>query len=298
MDHSWDERDVITKLTRQLGPKYLGDDAAVLNPDKDPIAVCADALVQDVHFDLKWSSLTQIGAKALVVNLSDLAASGAVPWVFLSTISCPPTLAIDEIFGGLRKAADNYDITLVGGDVTASATLVISVTALGSCRWGRLSRRGAKPGDTLMCTGPLGASAHGLALLSSGCPPDLTDPFIRAHLEPSPRLKEGVAALRAGASAALDISDGLALDLHRLADASNVGFELHNLPRFMNATDQEVLAGGEDFELVFTTPDPEGLTRVFCDQGLTPPLAIGTILEDPMQRRLGNQTLAPLGYLH
>ncbi len=298
MGHNWNEKDVIERLARQLGDDYVGDDAAVLDANSDPIALCADALVQNVHFDLRWWTLAQVGAKALVVNLSDLAATGAIPYVFTCTISCPKSLDIQEVLDGLTDTATRYGITLVGGDITASDTLVISVTALGVCPRGRLRRSGARPGDTLMCTGQLGASAHGLSLLQNGHAPDLTDPTIRAHLVPTPRLEEGAAALAAGATAAMDVSDGLALDLWRLADASGVGFTLDALPRFADATDREVLSGGEDFELLFTTHDPGGLNDAFMAQGLSSPIEIGTVVANPAIRTLAGEPLRPLGYLH
>jgi len=126
----------------------------------------------------------------------------------------------------------------------------------------------------------------------------LDDPLVVAHRRPWPRLKEGIAARHAGVNAMMDLSDGLSLDLARLADASRVGFRLDDVPVAEGATMQEALGGGEDYELVMTTADPDRLAAIFYDRKLTQPLRIGVVVKDPVERTFNGQPLEPTGFQH
>ncbi len=158
-----------------------------------------------------------------------------------------------------------------------------------------MTRAGASAGDVLVVTGPLGGSAAGLRLLRSGRG---DGPLVEAHRRPRARLAEGRVAAEAGATAMIDVSDGLALDLHRLADASGVGFVLDAVPVAPGARLDEALGGGEDYELVVATPDPGALGAAFAGAGLRPPMVIGRCTAEIGERLLGGEPLGRLGFEH
>ncbi|WP_276981919.1 thiamine-phosphate kinase [Ferrimicrobium acidiphilum] len=300
MDRAWDElataEGIARRATWDTTGKILGDDAAVVPDPGAPLTICADALVEGIHFDLRYWTPTQIGSKAVTVNISDLAAMAAQPLWVLSTIAAPKHFDVDRLLEGIEAGAARYGARLIGGDLTRAETVVISVTAIGSQLLPPLRRSGALPDDTVFVTGPLGLASVALERLSGAM---IVDERTRlALLDPSARLNEGFAASRAGASAAIDISDGFALDLHRLANASGVGFEISHLPVAEGATRRDALGGGEDYELLFTAPDPSRVAEEFAKLGIKPPLMVGTVLADPEQRTLEGEPLDPIGYRH
>jgi thiamine-monophosphate kinase len=246
----------------------IGDDAAVtpLSAGSSVVAA-ADAMVEDVHFRWNWSSPADVGWKAVTVNVSDIAAMGAMPRWILVTLGVPPDTAEKRLRGlyeGMDEACRAYGCELVGGDTVRTPTTVIAVTALGEIEGDPLRRSGAKAGDVLAVTGPLGRAACGLNLLMSGDPtkgpPGDALACIDAHRRPLARVHEGRALLRSGVHAAIDLSDGLASDVRRLAEASGVGAELQTVPiapeakRVADArgwdAEAMALAGGEDMELL------------------------------------------------
>ena len=184
-------------------------DAALVAPD---LVVTQDALVEGVHFRLDWTSWRDLGWKAAAVNLSDLAASGAEPVGLVITLGAPPDTAAEdvlELYGGIAETG----VPVIGGDTTAAPQLVLSVTALG--RSERVpGRSGARPGDAVVVTGPLGASAAGYEALLAG----IDSPLAEAHRRPPIRLAEGRRLAR-DATAMLDLSDGLAADARHVANA-------------------------------------------------------------------------------
>jgi thiamine-monophosphate kinase len=215
-------------------------------------------------------------------------------------------LDIDLLYDGLIAAAEAYECAIVGGDLSSSATLVVSVAIVGD--GGGLDvppvlRSGARPGDTLFVTGPLGSSAAGLQLLRRAQVSEAPD-LALAHRRPRARLDEGTAARVAGASAMIDVSDGLAADLRHLADASGVGVVVDRVPVAIGVTrvsdEPEALAlgGGEDYELLFAAPDPERLEATFGERGLGTPLRIGRCTADPAERRLRDGDLPVVGWEH
>jgi len=147
-----------------------------------------------------------------------------------------------------------------------------------------------------LVTGPLGRAAAGLRRRREGAA--LSDELVEAHRRPWPRLREGMAARSSHVHAMMDLSDGIALDLHRLADASRVGFELLDLPVAAGATEEEAISGGEDYELLIATNDAERLRMVFIDRGLAVPITIGRVVEDPTMRTLRGEDLARRGFQH
>jgi thiamine-monophosphate kinase len=277
----------------------IGDDAALLRPPAgQELVVSADTLNAGVHFPPQTGA-ADIGWKALAVNLSDLAAMGATPaWTTLS-LSLPQADAawLDAFLDGFLALAAQHEVALVGGDTTRGP-LSIAITALGFVPPGAALRRaGAQPGDEVWITGVPGEAAAALTQWSRGEP---IDPALRARLDrPTPRVAAG-AALRARASACIDVSDGLAADLGHVLAASGVGavLELARLPRSA-ALDalpdamrwQHQLAGGDDYELCFTAaPAQRAAIAQALAQCATPAQVIGRIEAPP-----GLRLLDPLG---
>jgi thiamine-monophosphate kinase len=263
------EFDLIRMLKGQLAQRHgdvllgIGDDAAIL---RNGTCVTCDLLVEDVHFRRATTSLHDLGWKALAVNLSDLAAMGARPILAVVGLGLPPDLAeagVVELYAGLDECAATYGLDVAGGDVVRAPVLTLSVTAIGRWDWMAL-RSGAAPGNRLAVTGPLGASRAGLAILEGRATGD--DALVERHRRPQPRVAEGH-ALAGMASAMMDISDGLASDVVRLAEASrmtcvidldlvpvadgveSVARQLGELPTRFAA------AGGEDYELLVAIPE-------------------------------------------
>ena len=282
----------------------LRDDAAALPlPAGGPLLASVDSVVAGVHVDLAFCSPGDVGWKALMGALSDLAAMGAAPLGALVALCVPDgdgdgALALG-VMEGVAAAAARTGCPIVGGDLSASAVLVVTVTVLGGVGEGAtpVARAGARPGDALFVTGPCGGSAAGLRALRAG---DTADAAAAAYRRPTARLREGAAAREGGAHAMIDVSDGLALDLHRLADASGVGFELDTVPLAPGATLEEALGGGEDYELLLAVAegDADTLYGAFEAAGLRPPWRLGRVVEDRALRRLAGTDLGRLGWLH
>lgn len=293
----------------------IGDDAALWRPGPDTEqVVTADLLLEGVHFDLGYTPLPALGRKALAVNLSDIAAMGAVArWAVLS-LALPgepdPYWPLVEAF---LDAAEAAAVTLVGGDTCASrAGLLVSVTVIGEVPVGRaVTRAGARAGDGVWVTGSPGESAAGLALLKGGAadiPPEDRERLVRRHLDPTPRVAEGVRLRDAGVSAMVDVSDGLAGDLGHVLAASGVGavLEADVLPlsgalrAYCAATDTDaaahVLAGGEDYELVFAVPPPaEAKVNDLIASGQLAACRIGRFETEPGLRLRRDGRVRPIG---
>ncbi|MCX7899904.1 MAG: thiamine-phosphate kinase, partial [Methylocystis sp.] len=233
MSQRYSEDEIIAKLFKPIaGPfgLFMDDDAAPLPPANGSYVVTADALVSGVHF-FADDPPALIAKKALRVNLSDLAAKGATPKYFLLTLCLPRDWTNDWLMafaGGLKDDADAYHCALIGGDTTATpGPLTISITAIGDTDGGaRITRAGAKPGDAIYVSGPIGDAAIGLALLrdpalAARLSATSRDYLAQRYLLPNPRV-DLISTLRAQASASMDISDGLAGDLAKLCRASGV----------------------------------------------------------------------------
>jgi thiamine-monophosphate kinase len=302
------------RLADLLGPPppgeiWSGDDAAVITvPSHDGnarLVFTTDAVVGGVHVDLSLMDARDVGWKALTTAVSDIAAMGGVPAQAVVTVCAPPGTEVDEIAEGVGEAALRWRCPVVGGDLTGGAELVVSVAVIGTLEGEAppVLRSGARPGDSLFVTGPLGRSAAGLRLLGDRPGPGPADDGARSDLEhayrrPLARLDEGRAARDGGATAMMDISDGLGLDLHRLAAASQVGVVLETLPVADGATEAEALGGGEDYELLIAVVDGERLAALFASRGLRPPLRIGRCTGDPKERQYGSDPLPMSGYQH
>jgi thiamine-monophosphate kinase len=272
---SWPDRGVVVGI---------GDDAAVLEPAPGRrLVVTTDLLIEDVHFRRRYAEPADIGWKALAVNLSDIAAMGACPRWSLVALACPPGTTMDEVeafYEGLAALAAEHDVSLVGGDTSASpAGWVVNVTVIGDTDRAPLTRSGARPGDVVAITGDVGRSAAGHAVLErreapAGLPADALAAVTAAHLRPRPRVREARwLAAASGVTAMIDLSDGVATDLGHLARESGVGVrvDLARLPvapttrMVARALGREPLAwatgGGEDYELLLTC-EPSAFDRL------------------------------------
>jgi thiamine-monophosphate kinase len=288
---------IVGQRNRPNGEVHIGDDAAVLAPFVGETIVSTDVAVLGVHLDAGLFPLEDLGFRAVAAALSDLAAMGARARAALVAVVAPPGTDLEELHRGIADASRITNCPIVGGDLSVGRDVSVAVTVIGECPGGgAVLRRGAMPGDELLVTGPLGRSSAGLRRRREGAP--LGDELVVAHRRPWPRLSEGLAARGAGVSAMMDLSDGLGLDLHRLADASKVGFELFDVPVADGATFDEASSGGEDYELIIATHDAARLRLVFLDRGLRAPLTIGRVVADRSARTLRGERFERRGWQH
>jgi thiamine-monophosphate kinase len=306
MTHLAGEDEVLQLIRGMLGNGIeafgLRDDAAVLDVSgRGPLVVSVDSVVEGIHVDLSLCSPGDVGWKALMGALSDLAAVGATPLGALVALCVPGGSGEGElalgVMGGVAEASAASGCPVVGGDLSGAGQLAVSVTVLGTIGPGdrpAVSRAGAQARDVVLVTGPCGGSAAGLRALRAGTGPG------EAYRRPVARLGEGALARRGGAHAMIDVSDGLALDLHRMADASGVGFRLDEVPVADGATLEEALGGGEDYELLIAVgeKDAGALMDSFEREGLRLPARIGTVTSDTALRLLGDGALERLGWQH
>jgi thiamine-monophosphate kinase len=270
----------------------IGDDTAVVRVTGGWSLLAADAVVAGVHADLSLTDLDDLGWKAVAANVSDVAAMGGCPSHLLVTVAGPPDTDLDRLYRGIAEAAREWGCPVVGGDLANAPTLVVSVAITGSLPGPPILRSGARPGDGIWVTGALGLSAAGLRILKEEGK-GVAGPAPDAHRRPRPSVGAGLAARAAGASAMIDVSDGLAADLGHLADASGVGLDLDSVPVGEGATEAEALTGGEDYVLAFTAADDNAVLRAFAH--LAPPYRIGTCVLDPVVRRIGARPFPIVG---
>jgi thiamine-monophosphate kinase len=271
----------------QLG---IGDDAAILRPQSQPTVLSVDVAVEGVHFDPAYLSWTQVGARALTAAISDLAAMGARPLAALCSLVVRPMAAsnFDELHAGIAQAAAQYGCPVIGGNLASGKELSLSTTVIGTLPGPGLYRSGAKAGDGIYVTGPVGSGALGLKLLQLGAAARGAA-FVEAWRAPRARIPQGL-ALSGVASAAIDISDGLLADLGHICESSQLGalLEAESIPLAAQMREvaggigedplQLALTGGEDYELIYTLPP---LAADPC-QGFR----IGTMLDAPGPARV------------
>ena len=308
-----------------VGP---GDDAAVIEPERGALEVLTtDAQVEGIHFDQRFVPPDAIGHRALAVNLSDLAAMGAMARAALLSLILPDTLevaTIDGVLDGLLGLAARHRVALIGGNITRSpGPFIIDVTVTGTAKPRRvLTRAGARPGDELYVTGTVGDAVVGLMSLRAGQAPHgirEADVDVRLceqrYLRPEPRLRAGMLLGRnRAASACVDLSDGLADGVRQIAEASAVGAVLDDasLPISEEARRWHVrlgqdaveasLAGGDDYELLFTVrPSHRGRLRAVQKEiGSLPITRIGVVTKEQrliVRGRDGDRDL-PSGFEH
>lgn len=295
------EFDLIAKFVERLpdpGEKVLiasGDDAAVAGLD-GPVVVSVDAIVDGVHFERASFPPKAIGHKAIASAISDLAAMGAQPQHGYVVVGVPADESEEDLLGladGIGAVASNEDMAVIGGDVVRSPVLMVSVTAIGSEAEDTplVTRSGAEPGDAVVVTGQIGGAAAALQLLGDHELGGGDEALISRQLAPTPRVLAGQALARGGATAMIDLSDGLVADAGHLAAASKVRIKIEatRVPfqdaamEVLSADPREAMiaaaSGGEDYELLACLP-PEKVEAVRAEIEDTCDLTeIGRVLE-------------------
>lgn len=304
----------IARITARLGsPRSAllgpGDDAAVLGTPDGRVAVSTDLLVEGRHFRRSWSGGYDIGRKAAAANLADIAAMGGVPTGLLVGLGAPPELPlsfVEELADGLREECGLVGAEVVGGDLVRADAVLLAVTALGDLQ-GRdpVTRGGASAGDQVALAGRLGWAAAGLAVLRRGF--RAPGRLVAAHRRPEPPYAAGPQAAALGATAMIDVSDGLVADLRHVAAASGVRIDLARsalvadppLVEVAGALSADpydwVFGGGDDHALAATFPAGASLPapwrvvgRVLHGEGVT-------VDGEPYDRLPGHDHFAPPG---
>jgi len=281
----------------------IGDDAAVLTGIKSKLVATTDMAVEDIHFRTAWSSPFQIGAKLATANLADLFAMGAKPKYLLVAAAFPKSVASDfipELAKGIRSVADHFEVAVVGGDLSQSEKIALSITALGDLDSKPITRSGAKVGDQIFVTQLPGLSAAGLAILGRG----LNRPryVVEAHL--NPKLVAPTELIKV-ATAMCDISDGISVDAGNIAQASNVSISLDktliqsaaayaDLAELAKELNEDVfnwiLNGGED-HFFLATVNPKDASG---DLGVK----IGEVIEGNGKVLLDKEEIKRAGFAH
>jgi thiamine-monophosphate kinase len=274
------ERELVTSIREKFSTKArglvlgIGDDAAVIRGAQGSCLLTTDLLIEDVHFIVSLHPPHYLGRKSLNVNLSDIAAMGGWPRFALLGLALRTGLGkawVRGFFGGLKAAAKEAGVALIGGDISAAKRIVVSITVIGQA--GTFIRRsGSRPGDLIFVSGHLGDAAAGLRLLRGGCrlgQDKRADQLLRAFLDPAPQIALGLALSRLkAANAMIDTSDGLSVDLLHLCEESGTGAEidLDRLPLssairgLEKQPERLALHGGEDYQLLFAVnPGKVGL---------------------------------------
>lgn len=328
------ERGLIERIRRRLPPSPpqllvgIGDDAAVAAPDRGALNVLTtDVLVEGVHFDRRFSAMSDVGYKAVAVNLSDVAAMGGVPRFVLLSLLLPASTTIadlDDLIDGLLVAAAPAAVAVAGGNLSRSpGPLVVDVTLVGSVGPRKVLRRdGGRPGDALYVTGSVGGAAAGLAWLRANATTPRMSPADQALAEcvaryrrPAPRTRVGTLLGRTrSAGACIDLSDGLADAVRQLAEASGAGARIDaaslpihpGVPIWCSGVGQDAVdlavAGGDDYELLFAVP-PKRRSRLRAAARLfrgVPVTEIGELTADRalVIARGDHVAELPVGYVH
>jgi thiamine-monophosphate kinase len=254
------------KLSRRtiLGP---GDDCAIVEPSRWPSVTTIDSTVEGLHFKVDWGTPEQIGARSVLVNLSDIAAMGATPTHCVVNLAVRAGLSdkfLERLYDGLKGAVSDSSMDLVGGNITGADQLAITITVIGELRGQALRRGNARANDEIFVTGTLGDAALGWRILDGKlalAKGKNRNWLIARYLRPSPRIRPGqLLAQIKPAAAAIDVSDGLAQDLGHVLEKSNVGaeIEIDAIPvsraycSVSGPNRDLALTGGEDYELLFT----------------------------------------------
>lgn len=251
----------------------IGDDAAVFDSSITTNIMTADALVENIHFNLEWTSFRDLGWKSIVASQSDVASMGCIPTFAIITLGLRPDLPVDgiiQLYEGMSLACQETGGTIIGGDIVASETFFISVTIKGTLAKDKketqiLSRKNLLPGELLCVTGILGSSSAGLEILKNPALRKLNstmaEKMVKSHVHPFPRVSEGAKLTTFGVKSAMDISDGLITDLKKMCLSSKVGATifLDQIPinpylrtLFPNKWIELAVNGGEDYELLFS----------------------------------------------
>jgi thiamine-monophosphate kinase len=287
----------------------IGDDCAVFSgTGGQDLLITTDLLLEDIHFRREWQGADSVGHKILARGLSDIAAMGGTPRHAFLSLGLPrgtESRWINQLFAGLFRLAEASGVTLAGGDTAASKSgFVADIMVIGEAPHGQaILRSGARPGDGIWITGTLGSAAAGLNLLRRSGKIARRKNVLNALFYPQPRLAIGrLLAQRGLASAMMDLSDGLSIDLARLCSASGVGARIESevIPRRPHITMEEALHGGEDLELLFTVPAIRAGKVPMQVEGI-PLTCIGHVTPGHrlrLVRECGEEALAVLGFEH
>ena len=300
-----------------------GDDAAAWKFDETASVATTDSLVEGQHFDLSYTPPADVGRKLMAVNLSDLAAMGAIPRYALLSVCLPGSMQVStvrELCTGIHEQCRRHSVRVVGGNTTGiRGPSVLTVTLIGEASPDALAlRTGARPGAAIFVTGSLGDAAAGLRLALGGRVPPVGDPahaLFKALTDPMPRVAAGVALARTGRVISMcDVSDGLGRDLRRLLAFDGLGarIETRRLPlssalraaaRDLGAQPEMIaMAGGEDYELLLIAePEHHEVIRAACASSGTPVTRIGTVTNDGAVRAIdheGGVLDVPTGFEH
>jgi thiamine-monophosphate kinase len=275
----------------------IGDDTAIFEmPSGYSALFCSDLVTENTHFLRGIHPPDAVGFKAVAVNVSDIGAMGGTPMHFTVSLAAPGDLELawlDGFYDGVERACHEFGVTLVGGDSSSAPSIFVDVAMIGGVRSGAAVRRsGAQVGDSVYVTGTLGDSIRGLSLLRAG---DRESPAVKRHLYPQPRHRVGV-AIAAQAHAMIDVSDGLSTDLAHIAEESGVSIRIRGekLPGAGGASQEEVLHGGEEYELIIVGKDlPAMIEGVRLTQ-------IGEVLASATEHivLLDESPLRPQGWQH
>jgi thiamine-monophosphate kinase len=273
----------------------IGDDCAIVRPRgaREDWLYTTDLLIEGTHFLRETHAAADVGWKALARGLSDIAAMGGEARFCLLSLAVADWVDarwLDGFYNGLLALAGRAGVALIGGDLARTERVMCDIVVAGTVPRGKALRRdGARSGDAIYVSGALGGSALGLAAGRGRA--------WQRHKRPQPRLALGrFLRARIGATAAMDLSDGLSLDLHRLCAASALEAEIAAPPLYRGASLQQALHGGEDYELLFTAPPRVHVPRAF--EGL-PLTRIGTMRKGIAGAvEMGGAPLPPLGYDH
>jgi thiamine-monophosphate kinase len=273
----------------------IGDDCAIYRPNsREDLLFTTDLMIENIHFRRETHPAEAVGWKTLARGLSDIAAMGGTPRFCLLSLAIAPWADqrwIDAFYGGFLRLARKHGVALAGGDLAHAERVACDIVVCGSVARGKALRRdGARPGDRIYVSGRLGGSALGLEAGAGAA--------WKKHLKPEPRLALGrFLREKLHATACMDLSDGLSLDLYRLCLASGVAAELTGaIPVFRGASMTQALDGGEDYELLFTVNPRAAVPASF--EGL-PLASIGTIRRGkPGRVEFDGCPLPPRGYDH
>ena len=245
----------------------IGDDAAAWYCDKAIQLATVDTMVQDIHFSLETITTRELGWKSLAINLSDIAAMGGIPRYALVALALPidtQVEAVSQLYQGMIDISQQFKVAIVGGNISRSPVISITITVLGKSPDNKILRRAtARPGDTIAITGYTGSASAGLEMLTKKLKlkPEVTEYLRNAFLHPVPRIAEGQTLLKYGITTAIDTSDGLLADLRHICEASQVSarvdtdqLPIHDMVKasFGERAVELALGGGEDYELLFT----------------------------------------------
>jgi len=304
------EEQIIEQLQRLFAINFpadievgIGDDAAVLLGIKNKLVATTDMAVEDVHFNLNWSSPFQIGAKLTTANLADVFAMGAAPKYLLVAAALPNEISenfVSELANGIRSVADEFNVAVVGGDLSRSAKVVLTISAFGDIAGNAITRAGAKVGDQIYVSELPGLSAAGYAILSRGL--DRPRYVVQAHL--NPKLIPPTQLIKV-ATALSDVSDGISIDGSNIAKASKVNFSLDkeliraadgfsDLAELATELNEDVfdwiLNGGED-HFFLAAVNPENISGLSA-------IKIGEVVAGDGKVLLDGEEIKRAGYQH